>query len=49
VLADARGELWFAAHSRAAPEEMRAVADDLQAVMRHLGAGTPDLDDLLGL
>ena len=48
VLADARGELWFAAHSRAAPEEMRAVADDLQAVMRHLGTSTPDLDDLLG-
>lgn len=47
VLAGARGELWFAAHSRAAPEEMRAIAGDLREAMRAGANATPDLDDLL--
>jgi 2-dehydropantoate 2-reductase len=42
-----RGELWFAAHSRAAPEEMHALADELQAALRRIGQPTPNLDNLL--
>lgn len=48
VLAAPAGGLWFAAHSRAAPEEMRAMADDLRQAMRSGANATPDLDDLLG-
>ena len=42
-----RGELWFGAHSRAAPEEMHALARDLQEAMRHTGRLTPSLERLL--
>jgi 2-dehydropantoate 2-reductase len=47
VLAGPRGELWFAAHTRAAPKEMRALADELQAAVRRAGCPTPDLTMLL--
>jgi 2-dehydropantoate 2-reductase len=47
VFASPRGELWFGAHSRAAPEEMRALADELHAAVRRTGRPTPDLDNLL--
>lgn len=47
VLASPRGELWFAAHTRAAPEEMRSLAEQLQAALRRTGRPTPDLDRLL--
>jgi 2-dehydropantoate 2-reductase len=47
VLASPRGELWFAAHTRAAPEEMRALADELQAALHQIGRSTPDLTMLL--
>ena len=47
VLNSPRGELWFGAHSRAAPEEMRDLADQLQAALRHTGHPTPDLRRLL--
>ena len=42
-----RGELWFGAHSRAAPEEMRGLADQLQETLLHTGHPTPDLERLL--
>jgi 2-dehydropantoate 2-reductase len=42
-----RGELWFGAHSRAAEEEMRALALDLHDAIRHTGRPTPDLERLL--
>ena len=36
VLASPRGELWFGAHSRAAPEEMHELAEELRtAVQTH--------------
>jgi 2-dehydropantoate 2-reductase len=47
VLASPRGELWFAAHSRAAPEEMHVLAAELQAALRRAGLVTPNLDRLL--
>jgi 2-dehydropantoate 2-reductase len=47
VLASPRGELWFGAHSRAAPEEMRALAEELRAAVRRSGQPTPNLDNLL--
>jgi 2-dehydropantoate 2-reductase len=47
VLSSPRGELWFAAHSRAAPEEMRALAYELHEALRRTGRPTPDLDRLL--
>ena len=40
-------ELWFGAHSRAAPEEMRGLADQLQETLLHTGHPTPDLERLL--
>jgi len=49
VLAGPRGELWFAGHSRAAPEEMRAVAHELQGALRRANRPTPHLDRLLAL
>ena len=48
VFTSPRGELWFGAHSRAAPEEMHQVADELRAALRGTGRRTPDLDHLLG-
>jgi 2-dehydropantoate 2-reductase len=47
VFASPRGELWFGAHSRAAPEEMRALADELRTVVRRTARPTPNLDNLL--
>jgi 2-dehydropantoate 2-reductase len=47
VLAGPRGELWFAAHTRAAPEEMRTLADDLHVAVLRTGRATPDLTALL--
>ena len=47
VLNSARGELWFGAHSRAAPAEMHALARDLQEAMRDTGRQTPNLERLL--
>lgn len=47
VLASPRGELWFAAHTRGAPEEMWALAEDLQAAVRQTGRPAPDLTKLL--
>jgi 2-dehydropantoate 2-reductase len=49
VLAGPRGELWFAGHSRAAPEEMRALAHELQGALRRADRPTPHLDRLLAL
>ena len=42
-----RGELWFGAHTRAALEEMRHMADQLQEALLHTGHPTPDLNLLL--
>jgi 2-dehydropantoate 2-reductase len=47
VLASPRGELWFAAHSRAAVQEMTSLADELQAAVHRTGHQAPDLDSLL--
>ncbi len=47
VMAGHRGELWFAAHCRAAPAEMHSMAAELQATIRSTGQPTPDLDTLL--
>ena len=47
VLAGPRGELWFGAHSRAAPEEMRSVAGELRTALRRVERPTPHLDRLL--
>jgi 2-dehydropantoate 2-reductase len=47
VLASPRGELWFAAHSRAAIQEMTSLADELQAAIHRTGHQAPDLDALL--
>ncbi len=47
VLDGPRGELWFGAHSRAAPEEMHELARGLSEAVRRTGRATPDLDRLL--
>ena len=47
VLNGPRGELWFGAHSRAAPKEMHALARDLHEAMRRTGRPTPNLERLL--
>jgi 2-dehydropantoate 2-reductase len=47
VMSGARGELWFGAHSRAAPEEMIVLAEELQCALRQTGHPTPNLDDLV--
>jgi 2-dehydropantoate 2-reductase len=47
VLASPRGELWFAAHSRAAPEEMTSLSQELRAAIHRAGRRAPDLDALL--
>jgi 2-dehydropantoate 2-reductase len=47
VLASPRGELWFGAHSRAAAEEMRSLAEELQEAQRRTGRPTRELDQLL--
>lgn len=43
VFASPRGELWFAAHTRAAPEEMMELADSLRAAVRRAKRPAPDL------
>ncbi|MDM7854177.1 ketopantoate reductase family protein [Cellulomonas alba] len=48
AFAGPRGELWFGAHSRAAPEELHQLADELRAAVRRTGRLTPDLERLLG-
>jgi 2-dehydropantoate 2-reductase len=47
VFASPRGELWFAAHSRAAVQEMTSLAEHLQAAVRRTGYRAHDLDVLL--
>ena len=47
VLASPRGELWFGAHARAAPDEMHALARELLTGVRRAGRSTPDLDALV--
>lgn len=47
LLAGPRGELWFAAHSRAAPEEMALLAVELLAAVHRSKRASPDLDALL--
>jgi 2-dehydropantoate 2-reductase len=47
VFNGSKGELWFAAHSRAAPDEMRSLAEYLQQAMRQTGFPTPNLERLL--
>jgi 2-dehydropantoate 2-reductase len=47
VFSSPRGELWFAAHSRAAPQEMRSLARVVQTELLSTGQPTPDLDRLL--
>lgn len=42
-----RGELWFAAHTRAAPEEMDSLAGALHAAVVASGRRAPDLEALL--
>lgn len=49
VSAGPRGELWFAAHSRAAPEEMASLAAALLSMVHRSKQPSPDLDDLLRL
>jgi 2-dehydropantoate 2-reductase len=47
VLASPRGELWFGAHARAAPDEMHALACELRTAVRRAGRPTPYLDTLV--
>ncbi|MGB7981726.1 MAG: 2-dehydropantoate 2-reductase N-terminal domain-containing protein [Candidatus Nanopelagicales bacterium] len=47
VLAGPRGELWFAAHTRTARDEMHTLAQHLHTAIRATGRPTPDLDQLL--
>ena len=47
VLASPRGELWFAAHSRAAVAENTSLGQELQAAVHRAGRPAPALDALL--
>jgi 2-dehydropantoate 2-reductase len=47
VFASPRGEFWFAAHARSAPEEMHSLAKQLQASLPARRRSSPDLDGLL--
>ena len=47
ILASPRGELWFGAHPRAAPNEMGALAHELRTAVRRAGRPTPYLDTLV--
>lgn len=47
VLSGPRGELWFAAHTRSAPEEMASLAHALRSVIDRAGHRAPALDALL--
>jgi 2-dehydropantoate 2-reductase len=42
-----RGELWFAAHTRAAPEELASLATALHAAVDASARRAPDLEALL--
>ena len=44
VLASPHGELWFAAHSRAAPEEITSLGQELQAAVHRAKRPVPALD-----
>lgn len=48
TLAGPRGELWFAGHTRAAPEEMASLAEALRAAVHRGGRPAPDLEALVG-
>jgi 2-dehydropantoate 2-reductase len=48
VFAGPRGDLWFGAHSRAAPDEMHALASELRAAVQKTGRPTPHFDALVG-
>jgi 2-dehydropantoate 2-reductase len=47
LMAGPRGELWFAAHSRVASDEMHSLAVQLQHTMSAIGSPSPALDTLL--
>ena len=47
VLSGPRGELWFAAHTRSAPEEMASLAYALRSAIDRAGHRAPALDALL--
>lgn len=47
AMAGPRGELWFAGHARAAPEEMGSLADALRSAVHHSGRRAPALEELL--
>ena len=47
VFAGPRGELWFAAHSRNARDEMHTLAQQLHTAVRATGRASPALDRLL--
>ena len=47
VLSSPRGELWFAAHTRAAPEEMAELARSLRAAVERTSRPAPDLRRLI--
>lgn len=47
IMAGPRGELWFGAHTRAAPEEMRVLAKDLRTAIAQTGLPAPELTKLL--
>ena len=47
VMSSPRGELWFAAHTRAAPEEMAELALSLRAAVERTGRPAPDLRRLI--
>ncbi len=49
VLAGPRGELWFAAHSRAAPEQIASLAVELLTAVHRSERRSPDLDALLAI
>jgi 2-dehydropantoate 2-reductase len=48
VFASPRGEMWFGAHSRDAPDEMHALAHELRLAVQRAGRQTPNLDALVG-
>jgi 2-dehydropantoate 2-reductase len=48
IFASPRGELWFAAHTRAAPDEMHTLAHQLRMAIEQAGRSTSNLDALMG-
>lgn len=49
VLGGPNGELWFGAHTRAAPDEMRAVGQHLRQVLQRLDRPVPRFERLLAV